>query len=702
MSLDAAKNFAKVTVSALYDASATEVVLAAGDGAKLPATPFNAVWWNSSDYPDPSDDPNKEIVRVTNIATDTLTILRAQEGTSASTKNVAGKIYKMIAGMTAKVLTDIQTEINSKAATSDLQALINELAAVAFSGSYADLTGAPDLATVATTGAYSDLTGSPTLGTAAAQNTGYFDLAGAAATAQSNAETYAAGLVSALATVASTGAYSDLAGKPTIPTNNNQLVNGAGYITANQSITLSGDISGSGTTSITTTIGSGKVTSAMLAGSIAASKLTGTDIATVGTITAGVWHGTAIANTYLANSTISGVSLGNNLFALTATNATLTFSESYTGAAAATVGINLSNPNTWLAKQTFSLSNISITGGTSTYILSTNGSGTLSWIAQPSGTSPLTTKGDIWGYGSGDARIPVGTDGYVLTADSTATLGVKWAAGGGGGSLPFIVDVSTAIIQALAFPGNTILGTDGFGNLLTSNVSGAPGTGYDSNGSPTTWNSQSGLPMIGENAAGSYEPTVWNRNGNLVFSVASNQPYLQDNAANTFLTGDGAGGTMIPNYLVIPTNESASIRSTANANNGISIDGTYITFYAADASAIFQVSGVSGLVMVSSQPLDLNQSNLISSGGTFITLNQPVTLNGNSLEGVATLSNNNAGSPILLYDPITIQSGNYIDFQNNPIKSISLLSDGSYPISGTFGGSIVITNGFISSIIAAS
>lgn len=36
-----------------------------------------------------------------------------------------------------------------------------------------------------------------------------------------------------------------------------------------------------------TAIGAGKVTNAMLAGSIAASKLVGTDIATVGTVTAG-------------------------------------------------------------------------------------------------------------------------------------------------------------------------------------------------------------------------------------------------------------------------------------------------------------------------------------------------------------------------------------------------------------------------------
>jgi hypothetical protein len=42
------------------------------------------------------------------------------------------------------------------------------------------------------------------------------------------------------------------------------------------------------------------------------------------------------------------------------------------------------------------------------------------------GSSPLTTKGDVWGFSSADARIPVGTNGQVLTADSAQTLGLKW------------------------------------------------------------------------------------------------------------------------------------------------------------------------------------------------------------------------------------------------------------------------------------
>src|SRR5262245_34162719 len=41
-------------------------------------------------------------------------------------------------------------------------------------------------------------------------------------------------------------------------------------------------------------IDAGAVTNAMLAGSIAASKLVGTDISTVGSITSGTWSGTAI------------------------------------------------------------------------------------------------------------------------------------------------------------------------------------------------------------------------------------------------------------------------------------------------------------------------------------------------------------------------------------------------------------------------
>ena len=49
-------------------------------------------------------------------------------------------------------------------------------------------------------------------------------------------------------------------------------------------------------------IGAGKVTNTMLAGSIAASKLIGTDITTVGIITAGVWNGAVIDDAHVADN----------------------------------------------------------------------------------------------------------------------------------------------------------------------------------------------------------------------------------------------------------------------------------------------------------------------------------------------------------------------------------------------------------------
>jgi len=103
MALDPIVNFGKVTASTGYISTDTVIVLNSGDGAKLPATStipnpdfgYNMVWWNWTDFGDPSDDPNVEIIRVTARSTDTLTIVRGQEGTTAQDHNTAGKTYKL-------------------------------------------------------------------------------------------------------------------------------------------------------------------------------------------------------------------------------------------------------------------------------------------------------------------------------------------------------------------------------------------------------------------------------------------------------------------------------------------------------------------------------------------------------------------------------------------------------------------------------
>jgi len=109
--LDQRKNFAKGIVSTGYDASATTIVLATNEGNKFPAfagNPFNVVWWNSTDFADPADDPTAEIVRVTARTGDSLTVTRAQESTTAAAHNTSAKVYKMALCLTKKMIDDIE------------------------------------------------------------------------------------------------------------------------------------------------------------------------------------------------------------------------------------------------------------------------------------------------------------------------------------------------------------------------------------------------------------------------------------------------------------------------------------------------------------------------------------------------------------------------------------------------------------------
>lgn len=53
------------------------------------------------------------------------------------------------------------------------------------------------------------------------------------------------------------------------------------------------------------------------------------------------------------------------------------------------------------------------------------------WVTKSSGSSPLTTKGDLYTYSTTDTRLGVGTNGQILTADSAESTGLKWASPSG-------------------------------------------------------------------------------------------------------------------------------------------------------------------------------------------------------------------------------------------------------------------------------
>ena len=57
----------------------------------------------------------------------------------------------------------------------------------------------------------------------------------------------------------------------------------------------------------------------------------------------------------------------------------------------------------------------------------TEGTGGPTGATGPAGPTTNTTKGDLEGFSTVAARIPVGTNGQHLEADSTQALGLKWA-----------------------------------------------------------------------------------------------------------------------------------------------------------------------------------------------------------------------------------------------------------------------------------
>lgn len=191
--------------------------------------------------------------------------------------------------------------------------------------------------------------------------------------------------------------------------------------------------------------GSGTVTSAGFTGAQGVS-VGGSPITTEGVVTIGL---SAISPTSITTGSISAST--GSFSGLVSANAGL---RATTVSASGVIGgSNLSGTNT--GDQTITLTGDvsgSGTGSFSTVVTRIQGTqisaGTPSagevftytsdnkWSPRAaSGSSPLTTKGDIYTFSSANARLPIGSNGQILVADSTTNTGNKWQSLTGGGSL---------------------------------------------------------------------------------------------------------------------------------------------------------------------------------------------------------------------------------------------------------------------------
>lgn len=216
---------------------------------------------------------------------------------------------------------------------------------------------------------------------------------------------------------------------------------------SNQTITLSGDVSGSGTTAITTVIGAGKVTNAMLAGSIdLTTKVTG--------LLPGTNGGTGV------NNGAKTITLGGNLTTAGAFNTTIT-SSALTSVTLPTSGTLVGSADVGTVTNTMLAGSIDLTSKVTGILPGTNGG-----TGVNNGAKTITLGGNLTTAGAFNTTLTVSaltsvtlpTSGTLVGSADTGTVTNTMLAGS--------IDLTTKVTGLL--PGaNGGTGVNNSGKTIT-------------------------------------------------------------------------------------------------------------------------------------------------------------------------------------------------------------------------------------------
>ena len=187
--------------------------------------------------------------------------------------------------------------------------------------------------------------------------------------------------------------------------------------------------------------------------------------------------------------------------------------------------------------------------GTAGQVLRVNSGGNAPEWATTADQTPLTTKGDLFTFSTVDARLGVGANGTVLTADSAEATGLKWVAPAGSGKVLQVVAATYSTSQSTTSA--TYADSNLTATITPSSASSKVLVMVDTNGIISTGNNNArgGLRLL--------------RGGTVLSYISTGLAYFVGGGG----TSNGGVGASIA-YLDTPATTSATTYKTQVNNNG--------------------------------------------------------------------------------------------------------------------------------------